>query len=150
MDKSEIFAHYSAIIDNILDNSMFFETYFQNPFFLESNIYGEEHDELPSNISICDGATRSCIIDNNYDYVVKFDINEDNYGSVCEREAQIYLNAIACSLEQYFNEIVYIGCYTKTIQFYNYWDIEQFCDFYGYDPETFDNEIMEHEDDNNR
>jgi len=146
MNKSEIFAHYSAIIDDLLDRSMFFDTYFQCPFFLESNIYGDKHDELPSNISICDGATRSCIVDNDYDYVVKFDINEDNYGSACEREAQIYRNAQACSLERYFNEITYIGCYTKTINFYDYYDIEQFCEFYGYDAEEFDRTIMEHED----
>lgn len=146
MNKQEIFAHYSAIIDDLINRSMYFSTYFQNPFYLESNIYGCDYEELPSNIDICDGATRACIIDENYDYVVKFDINEDNYGSACEREEQIYRNAVAYALERYFNEIVYIGSYTRTIEFYPFYQIEQNCDFYGYNENDFDEEIMAHED----
>ena len=147
MNKQEIFAHYSAIIDDLIDRSMYFSTYFQNPFYLESNIYGCNYEYLPSNIDICDGATRACIIDENYDYVVKFDTNEDNYGSACEREEQIYSNAIAYALERYFNEIVFIGYYQRTIEFYPFYQIEQNCDFYGYDEDAFDEEIMAHEDD---
>lgn len=146
MNKQEIFSHYSKVIDNLLDTSLWMNVYFQNPFYLDSDIHGEDYDELPANISICDGATRSCIIDDNYDYVVKFDIYEDNYGSVCEREEEIYHAAEAYSLERYFNKIEYIGCYTHTINFYDFADLEQHCNFYGYDEECFEKELMKYED----
>lgn len=146
MDKKEVFAHFSRIIDSLIDNSLYFDTYFQRPFYLDDDIYGRDHDELPSNISLCGGATRVCLIDDDYDWVVKFDIDEDANGSVCAREERIYEASKSYALDRYFAEVEYLGEYTKSYSFYDISAIEQWCNFYGYDPESFDKEFAENED----
>ena len=147
MNKQAIFAHFSKILDNMLDNSLFFETYFQYPTSIE-NIYGSADDEIMTeNLSIRFGATRGCIIDENYDYVVKFDVDEDDYGSVCSVEHSIYQAAKSRNLHQYFAEVEYIGSYTKTIMFYDLYQINREMDpCYDYDNIEFDKEFAEHED----
>lgn len=144
MDKKAIFNHYSDVIDSLLDNSMWMETWFQRPYFLSKHIDGEDYDELPDNIHIHDGATRACIIDDEYDWVIKFDI--DNGESACKREHEIFHAAKAYALDKYFCEMDYIGTYTKQIVFYDIDDIEEHCEWYGYDPIEFDEEIMRHEE----
>ena len=148
MNKSEIFSHYSEVIDELLDSSLWMQAWFQRPSWLDDHICGEDFDELPSNISINDGATRGCIVDDDYDYVVKFDIEEDNEGSACEREEKIYRMAKACEMSQYLNEIVYIGTYTRSFYFYNADEIFQCChvDYSYYDEDNFCRELEKHED----
>ena len=36
MEREIIFNHFSNIIDNMLDNSLFFPTYFQAPYMMET------------------------------------------------------------------------------------------------------------------
>ena len=146
MNKRAIFSHYSAIIDKLIDNSMFFSAYFQAPWYMEEDLLGEEYEELPTSINICNGATRSCIIDNDYDYVVKFDIEEDAFGSACERESGIYRAAKVRSLDCYFNEIEYIGTYTHTYYFYDIEEIQEHCNYLIYEAKKFDEELMAHEE----
>lgn len=145
MDKKAIFKHFSDVIDTLIDSSMWMETWFQRPYCLDSHIDGKEYGELPDNIHIRDGATRACIIDDDYDWVIKFDINDDD-GSACDRERELFRAAKAYALDEYFCEMDYIGTYTKQITFYNIDDIERCCDWYGYDPIEFDLEIMQHEE----
>lgn len=147
MNKQAVLNHYSSIIDNMIDNSMFFATYFQAPCYLEENIYGEDHAELPmgDNISLCGGATRVCLIDEDYDWVVKMDIDEDRYGSACEREVNIYSDAKEEHLEQYMTEAVYLGTYNRTFNFYSVWEIERYCDRYEYYSD-FDEDLAGYED----
>lgn len=148
MNKHEIFSHYSEVIDNLLDSSLWMKMWFQRPDWLDECIQGEDYEEIPSNISINDGATRACIIDYDYDYVVKFDIEEDNFGSACEREESLYRTAKISGFEKYLNEITYIGCYTRSFYFYSYHDIMQHChiDCSFYDEEQLCNELAYHED----
>lgn len=148
MNKHEIFSHYSKVIDNLLSSSLWMQTWFQQPSWLDEGIHGENCEEIPYNISIYDGATRACIIDDNYDYVVKFDIEEDNFGSACEREEELYHAAEAAGVSQYLNEIIYIGCYTRSLNFYSYYDIMQHCHVScsSYDEERLCNELAYHED----
>lgn len=147
MDKKEIFNHFSSIIDELLKTSMFFEAYFQRPWFLDSHISGEIHEELPSNISIHDGATKACIIDYDYDWVIKFDIDDDiEFGSACKRELKLYNKAKRLNLDSYFTEPIFLGTYQKKITFYDIDEIEQYCDWSGYDAEEFDEEIMKNEE----
>lgn len=146
MNKHEVFAHFSDIIDNMLHYSLFFCTYFQNPYPAE-NIYGAIDDlAVPENIAIKFGATRGCIVDEDYDYVVKFDVEEDKYGWACEREEKIYHAAVIEGVSNYFAECVYLGTYHKVIPFYSYSEIERKMDWYDYDGESFDNTFMQIED----
>ena len=146
MDKKEIFNHFSTIIDQMINNSLFWSTYYQRPFSFSDSIDGSYYDEMPAHISVHSGATRTCLVDEDYDWVVKFDTMEDTYGSACEREEEIYEASKSYALDRYFAEVVYLGNYTREINFYNIDDIEHWVDFFDYDPEDFDQKFIENED----
>lgn len=135
MNKKEIFNHYSEILDSMLDNSAWFDAFFQNPANFDESLIPEE--DLPSDVALYCGATRTCVVDNNYDWVVKFDIEADDDGFACEREVNIYSAAKAQHLDQYFCEIQYIGTYTRTIDFYDIIDLERYTNLYCQDKEEF-------------
>ena len=148
MNKKQVFEHYSSILNDLLDDSLWFETYFQQPYMLDEDIRGCDWSRIPANLSLCCGATRGCFVDEDYDYVVKFDIDDDDmYGSACAREEELYRRAQTHGLDQYFAEVAYIGTYTRTINFYDLYDIEQAMTWYGYSEDEFDNEFAAHEDD---
>lgn len=147
MNKNEIFAHFSSILDTMLDTSLYFDTFFQRPFSLPEDIEGSIDDEaVPENLSIHFGASRGCIVDNAYDYVVKFDVEEDNEGCVCEREYHIYQHAKEMGVADYFAESIYLGTYVKKIMFYDCSSVNYYVDNYYYDPECYEKSFMEHED----
>lgn len=147
MDKEKIFNHFSAILDNMLDNSLFFCTYFQCPSSLDKIIGKEEDKAVPENISIYFGISRGCIIDKNFDYVVKFDIESDDFGdSISAREVELYHMAKNNNLEKYFAPAVFIGEYVKTISFYHYSDLERYVDWYEYNPQIFDEDFADNEE----
>lgn len=141
MNKKEVLAHYTKVIDNLIDMNSYWKVFFQNPFNLDDDIRGHIEDDIPNNIDICSGATRICIIDHDYDYVVKFSYCEDRHGDVCEREENIYNAACANHLEDYFSEMVYIGDYVRVIHFYPFHNVEQATDWYGYDVEAIDDAV---------
>ncbi len=146
MNKNEVFAHFSSILDNMLAHSLFFCTYFQQPCGGE-NFYGSIDDEaMPDNLKIRFGATRGCIVDDDYDYVCKFDVEPDNMGSCCEREISIYSRAKEYNLNQYFAEAKFLGTYVKTIQFYDYDKIERNIDWFGYNWEDFERDFLANEE----
>ena len=124
MNKQEIFNHFSTIIDEMINNSLFWSTYWQRPYGFGDAIDGSDYDEMPAHILVCSGATRTGIVDQDYDWVVKFDVNDDAYGSACEREEQIYSAAKSYALDRYFAEVVYLGTYTREINFYDIIDID--------------------------
>lgn len=147
MSKREIFNHFSTIIDEMLENSLFFDMYFQRPYGFSDIIDGNDYEELPAGLLISSGATRTCLIDQDYDWVVKFDTEEDAFGSPCEREVEIYNASKAYALERYFAEVIYLGTYTRTINFYNFNDIEEnIGDFYDYNPDDFEKKFLENEE----
>lgn len=148
MNKCEVFNHFSKILDTMLEYSLFWDTYFQNPTGLEENAEGNiDNPAFPENLRLRFGITRGCLFDENYNYVVKFDVGTDNYGdSPCRREVDIYNAAKLYNLQNYFTEAIYIGIYHKTIQFYDLEKIENRIAWFDYDPEIFDKNFMEHED----
>ena len=146
MNKHEVFKHFSDILDDMLYHSLFWSTFFQQPCSMD-DVYGSIDDiSFPNNLKIKFGATRGCLIDAYYDYVVKFDVEEDRNGSSCKREAYLYNVAKEQNLNQYFAECVYLGTYTKTIHFYDYSIIERQLSWYGYDWREFEQDFMANED----
>ena len=140
MNKNEIFTHYASILDKMLDSSNWFRVYFQQPWSFSVRIDKEDAEELPDNISVDCGATRGCIIDNEYDWVVKYDIEEDyDYGSACSREVDIYEAAKEQNLDEYFTPAIYLGTYKRVINYYPYEYITREIDLYDYD----ENQIIE-------
>ena len=127
MDKQSIFQHYSNILDNLLKQP-FFQVYFQYPYSINEEIERK-------NLLIKCGATRGCLIDLNYDYVVKYDIDE----GYSDREIEIYEAAEDAGLGEYFAASCYLGTYRKTIKTYDYKEIED--EFNWYDEDEFYEEL---------
>lgn len=149
MDKKAVFTHFSNILDNMIDESLFFDTFFQRPSALDYDIKGSVDDlAVPENISIKFGVSRGCIIDKEYDYVIKFDIETDDEdgGSLCEREVKYYHTAQKVDLAKYLAEAEYIGTYTKCITFYDIDKIDRYLNWYYYDKKEFDEDFMKNEE----
>lgn len=148
MNKNEVFNHFSTLLDDMIEGSLFFQTYFQAPCYIE-DVHGSIDDvNVPKNVHLYFGATRGCIVDDDFNYVVKFDIDEDSWNdSVCHREADIYSRAVRSGVARYLASCVYLGTFTKTIQFYHYDDIDQHMDWRDYNFTEFNDEFMKHEDD---
>lgn len=147
MDKRAIFEHYSHVIDQMIDNSMFWATYFERPYSLEDSACGSDCDNvLMYNITFSCGATRACIIDENLDWVVKFDIEEDAEGSCCEREVRIFEQAEAYNLGKFFAQPVFLGYYNRSYFFYDVNDIEEKMDWSYYDETEFEQNLRKIED----
>lgn len=147
--KNEIFNHYSQIMDSLIEKSSFFKTFFQHPDYME-DIHGKDYYQdgiIPENLSICLGATRCCLVDSDYDYVMKFNICSDyTNDNICEREAETYADSIAYGLSQYLTPIDSIGTYTKTFKFYNYVDVERLIDWCDYDEDDFELQLQSREE----
>ena len=111
MNKKEVFKHYSEILDNLIDNSDFFKIYFQECYTLEEDM------EITDSLSLCTGLSRGCLVDKNYDYVVKFDIDV-NYCGTCNNEINIYENAKYNHVEKFFTQPMYLGTYIKSFDSY--------------------------------
>ena len=147
MNRKEIFNHYSTIIDNLIDNSVFFSAYFQAPWHLSVDITDNNCCDLPMNINVCSGAHRVCLIDKSYDWVIKIDIEEDYvYGSACQREINIFRDAKTQGLSKYFAPVMFLGTYNRTIYFYDINDL----DYDSYDYTTvneFEQQLTRREED---
>ena len=138
MKATMIFNHFKNILDELIDDSNFFKYYFQYPISLDEDIYWEDWEECEAiysnSTSIRFGASRGCLIDDTYDYVVKFDLTNDDEAPTCSDEVLIYDAAAQNGLERFFAKPIYLGTYTKKIKFYA-WD----SDFEGHD--YFDEEF---------
>lgn len=141
MDRAAVFNHYSHMLDTLLENTLFFNYYFQAPYTLEEDI---EHPCFDLDWYIHFGATRFCLEDRAYDYVVKGNLLDY---CACEKEQEIFEVAEKEGLSKYFVQPHYIGTYTRTINFYDSADIEPYMDdFCSYDEEEFIHAFEDNED----
>ncbi len=145
--KIEIFQHFESVLDNLIKHSVFFKTYLQHPEYVEDEVLGGQGG-IPANISLACGVTRACIIDNDYDWVVKFDIEEDARGSACERETYTYLRAKQFGLSQYFAEAIYLGVYQRTYTFYQGWAVNSILYYndFNYTDNDYARSFFKHKD----
>lgn len=111
MNREEVFKHYSHILDTLIDDTLFYKYFFQYPFCLEEDICGCFNK--PWNIHF--GATRACVEDETYPYVIKTNLQDF---TACEDEEEAYRDAVNEGLENYFCEMCFLGFYTKDIDFY--------------------------------
>lgn len=133
MKSSEIFDHYAAIMDQMIASNDFWKIYFQAPMPL----YNEK--DIP--FFLYSGATRACLVDSNFPYVVKW--NTIEAGSTdCAQEEIYYCDACAEDVAQYFLEPIYLGTYTRTVIAY---DASAFYDERGMDEKYYptDDEFQE-------
>ena len=141
MDKERVFAHYKKILDEMILHSNWFRTFIQRPCYMDQEVFGDG-SHIPFEVIITTGATRSCIIDTNYDWVIKFDIEEDARGSACEREERLYARAKDYGVNQYFSEVKYLGEYHISFPFYRVYNIELESEYY----EDFERDFTENEE----
>ena len=114
----EIFRHYSAILDQMLQED-YWKFYFQEPFQRE---YGEWLDDNKT-LLITNGCSRGCIVDENYNWVVKFNLCDTYDCDACNRELSYYNDAKLFNLNMCFSECHFIGTYRKKIHYFNASDI---------------------------
>lgn len=108
----DIFQHYSELIDKMLEENEIFKSYFLEPQSLPSDY------KITSNAHITCGVTRGCIVDNNFPFVVKFDLydyHNDDFFVSCEEEMKYYRLAKRCGFDKYLAEPVKIGTYRNTV-----------------------------------
>ena len=93
------------------------------------------------NMEIWCGISRACIVDSDWDFVVKFTYLEDARGDACERECSAYENAVDSGLEKYFAKPKYIGRYEWRGEGYSAREIfrELNIDFDGDDEDILEN-----------
>lgn len=118
--KAEIFSHYSYILDGLIIRHDFAKYYFQSPFSLDYCFKEEEID-----VKIACGATRGCLIDEAYNWVVKFDLGECGVNT-CKKENNIYEAAMRDGVEKFFAEPIYLGTYCREINFFDAYDFDSY------------------------
>lgn len=103
--RDEIFKHFSDLLTKELDESYMFRIVMYNYTDEETDYTFETADAYCSS-----GATRMAVIDENYDWIVKFSLHEDcRCQDLCEVEEDIYNAAIDSGIEQCFARPVYLG-----------------------------------------
>ena len=140
----KIFKHYSHILDELIDNYNFFSYYFQEPYSVYEDIL-EEYESgtfKDWSLDIHFGASRGCLVDKTYDYVVKFDFPAEIERASCDAEMGIYSAAARMNLEKYFAKPIFLGTYTKKIYFYSAEDINYNMNIDGYDEEKFSDDLQ--------
>ena len=100
MNREEVFKHYSHILDTLIDDTLFYKYFFQNPFCLNDDIYGCFNK--PWNIHF--GATRACVEDETYPYVIKTNLQDF---TACEDEEEAYRDAVNEGLENRLYDALY-------------------------------------------
>lgn len=107
MNSIEVFEHYRPILDKLFKFDMF------NILF-EEECLGEDLQEICDGVFICAGAHRCAVIDDNYDYIIKFCYNENC--ADCRREQEIYNNSGEFS--SLFAECCFAGKYEKDVSYF--------------------------------
>lgn len=137
--KTEIFEHYSNILDNLISVYDFAKYYFQNPFTLDNGI-------REGNLKIVSGSSRGCIIDTSYDWVVKYDL-EGCGVNTCEKEEHIYEAAMRNSVEKFFVEAIYLGTYCRSFEYFEEKSFEHvYCHVESFMADDFMEEVGEKEE----
>ena len=97
MNCTEIYNHFVPFIEQILNSDYSDELYYCDHSF-----------DINEHVYMVSGVTRAAIVDENYDWIVKYDIDCHEY---CEREIDLYQKAICNRLEMCFPECAYIGTF---------------------------------------
>lgn len=99
MNKKEIFAHFDSILrEMICDNDWI--DYLQSPWESDTKVFNNQ-------IRCCAGVSRCALIDDDYEWVVKWSIlGEKDY---CEDEVESFEAAKNYGIEQLMAEEAYIG-----------------------------------------
>lgn len=123
--------HYENLLYTLFNNYDFFRGYFAS------------HREFVNDFNLGEikfrfGAARGCIIENNFNYVLKFDFETTRWLDGCEHEFDVYERARQAGFEDYFAQPIYLGTYVRTV---TYNDAHEFY----YDEFLTNEELMKYE-----
>lgn len=140
MREDLVFNHYSKILDNLLTDSTF-AFVFQEPREFSADFDSFFYKKMPDNLFLCFGASRFCLIDDNYPFVVKVDYSNPieyfpDFPSFCEKERYICSKAQERNFDKYLTEVKFLGTYRKVIKTYELADIDRY--YSSYDLVDFD------------
>lgn len=119
---NKIFNHFSHILDDLIADSLFYQIYFQAPYTLS-----EDDVSIDDTLHLCTGIARGCLVDDEYDYVVKFGLFNN---SDCEQELHIYRLAEQINMDRFFLPPTYLGVYRTSISTYDVNDINKCINWY--------------------
>ena len=118
-----MFHFFETVLDKALESSVKFRTFVQAHEYV-SDFFVDEHTK------VCCGATRAAIIDDRADFIVKFDIDEDSrHTSLCEKECDVYDDALSNGVERFFAEPKYIGTFKRTFAAFRIQELYEDADF---------------------
>ena len=141
MTANEIFTHYSDILHKLIAGTPWFANYVQAP-------YCSEYDGLLNlpDVSFHCGATRACIVDDNYDWVIKFDVDFDSTeSSSCEREYRIYQAACRENCDNYLCEVIDLGDFDYHFLAYPQCEVDRYVEWYDDNgPDEFEEDLNSH------
>jgi hypothetical protein len=86
-EMREVLEHYGNIIDDILNNEE------DRRILLDPYMFLDEDYQCNNGAWLCAGATRCAIVDDDYDWIVKFNLNDEYKIDYCATEAKVYANA---------------------------------------------------------
>lgn len=116
MNKQQVFTEYALYLDKLCHNSLTFSSFLAKAYATDSFCVEDGY--------VAVGATRATIMKDNSPYVVKMDIDMDDWQeSSCENECAIYDAAKARGLQRCFTEAAYLGIYRAEVDWY---DLEDF------------------------
>ena len=114
MDRKKVFEYYSSILDEKAQDYSVFKSFLTNP----SCCYYDSDADFGDLHVVC-GATRAALITDDYNYVVKIDIDTDEGGDcISERELAIWKMVADSHLAQCFTEIEFLGYYVRHWNWY--------------------------------
>ena len=131
MNSEQIFTHYATLLDHLLREDGYWRAYFQAPFSCES-IRVAKHTWLRS------GVSRATLVDEEYDWVVKFDL--DGASNTCARELCTYEDALAQEFDCYLCECRFLGVYRKVVE---YWDWDKVGEWAWKEKDEFEEKIRQ-------
>lgn len=105
---NDILAHYSPIIQELIDSSELFNAFFNHLHEVDEEDYADEMEYFFPFVSFHCGAFRGCFVDHQYPYIIKFDLQPYKWEH-CKKEIQIYEKAQRLGFSQYFAAPLYIG-----------------------------------------
>ena len=114
------YTHYCGILEDMIESNPFYKWFFQHPYAPD---YGYEYSD---DVSVMFGAMRACLVDRNWDEVVKFTVCPDlGDEDPCAREYQNYLAAMRCGVDRFFTRCNFIGDFVMKYRWYNWEDVSR-------------------------
>ena len=125
----DTFKFYSKILDKMISDSNYWRYYFVSPGDTNSDI------EVAPGVMLYAGATRACLVADECDEVIKWDIDDSHS---CATEEETYFAAENEGYSDYLVPCRFLGNYTRTVYIDDHYDVGEQVNW-STDPDDWDN-----------